>query len=174
MKNEYEIRGEVTAIFINSPKYGQFEALISTNKLDHVKEFPAVWCIRFSKSNNSFYVQGSLPMKDGKVTTKFLHHWVTGVPKGTFVDHRNHDTLDNTDGNLRITDHSKNAQNRKGATANSKSGVRGVYQCGKKWRTYFMVNGVNRTAGSFDNIHDAEQAVIQARLKYMPFSNESI
>ena len=80
----------------------------------------------------------------------------------------------NTDDNLREATHSLNSQNLKGAQSTSKSGVRGVYKSRNKWRTYFMVNGVNRTAGTFETLEEATEAVIQARLKYMPFSNESL
>lgn len=49
-----------------------------------------------------------------------------GVEGKTYVDHINHDTLDNRRVNLRILSGSNNSANRKGANKNSKTGVRNV------------------------------------------------
>jgi hypothetical protein len=92
------------------------------------------------------------------------------------VDHKNHNALDNTDDNLRVCTSAENQQNKKGAYANNKSGIRGVCwkKDNKKWLAHFQINGVKKHIGLFTNIEDAEQAVIEARMKHMPYSQESI
>lgn len=174
MKNDYEIRGDMTAIIINSPKYGRLEALISTNKLDRAKEFPNSWYANWDKIANTFYVVGNLLIGNGKQTLVMFHRWVTNIPRGMVVDHKNHDGLINTDDNLRICTHAENQQNRKGAQMNSKSGIRGVFwnKNAKKWQAHIRLQGKQIYLGRFDDIVDAEQAVIEARLKYMPYSKE--
>lgn len=171
MKNDYEIRGELTAIIINSPKYGRKEVLISTRKLDRAIEFPNSWHIIPSKSANTFYVQGNVPRKRGAAV--LLHRWLTNAPDGMQVDHRNHDGLINTDDNLRICTNAENQQNQKGAMRNSKSGVRGVcwYKRNRKWRAQICIKGRDIFIGDFDEIIDAEKAVKEARAKYMPYAN---
>lgn len=43
-----------------------------------------------------------------------------------YVDHINHDTMNNLKENLRVTTNSKNNQHRKGVNSNSSTGVRNV------------------------------------------------
>lgn len=176
MKNEYEVRGDVTAIIINSPKYGRHETLVSTSKLDLVKEFTGSWYVNWNNSAKSFYVVGNALIVNGKRKSIFLHRWVTNAPCGMVVDHINHDTLDNTFPNLRIITNAQNMQNRKGARSNSKSGIRGVEwdEYKKKWRVRVRVNGSNKHIGYFDTTKEAEQVSVEARSKYMPFSKEAL
>lgn len=172
MKNEYEVRGDVTAIIINSPKYGRHETLISTSKLDRAKEFPSSWHLYWSKCTDSFYVQGNMKQVNGIGKTTRLHRWITNAPIDMQVDHIDHLTLNNVDSNLRILTQRENLQNRKGAQTNSKSGVRGVSwrEDRKKWRAHITINQVFKHIGSFDTIEEAEQAVIDARMHHMPYS----
>ena len=60
MKNDFEIRGDVTAIFINSPKYGTKEVLISTNKLKRAQEIGS-WRVNWNQKAKAFYVQRHIP-----------------------------------------------------------------------------------------------------------------
>lgn len=177
MKNEYEVRGDVTAIIINSPKYGRFEALISTSKLERAQEFPSSWSVAWNKNTNSFYVKGNTPKENGKqrYTTVRIHRWITKAPENMEVDHRNHDTLDNTDSNLRVITNSQNMQNRRGATSISKSGIRGVSwsKYHRMWKATISVSQISKHIGYFRDIEEAEGAIIEARRKYMPYSVEA-
>ena len=176
MKNEYEIRGEITAIIINSPKYGRHEALISTSKLERAKEFPNSWGVMWCETTRSFYVQGHLPRMKVKRKTVRLHRWITQSAVGMQVDHRDHDTLNNTDKNLRVVTRAENMQNYKGAYVNSKSGIRGVSWCKvkKMWHATMSVNKKNKHIGYFDDIDEADHAAVQARMRHMPYSQETI
>ncbi|NRF91510.1 Fis family transcriptional regulator [Paenibacillus frigoriresistens] len=92
------------------------------------------------------------------------------------IDHKNHDTLDNRRSvNLRFSDRSENMQNRKGAPSHSKSGIRGVCFANdrRKWRAQLQVKGRKIHLGSFDDVNEAEKAVLIARAKYMTHSSES-
>lgn len=176
MNNEYEVRGEITAIIVNSPKYGRQVAIISTSKLDRVKEFPNSWYVLCREETSTFYVQGAMPRANGKQKAVLLHRWLTNAPKTTDVDHRNHDGLDNTDKNLRISTRSENQQNRKGARSDNKSsGIRGVTwnKRNNKWISKIKVSGKQIYLGYFTDLSDAERAAVEARAKYMPFSKEA-
>lgn len=175
MKNEYEIRGDVTAIFIDSPKYGRMETLISTEKLNKVREFPNTWCLKVERKIEGFYAFGFLLTPgERQRTTVSLHRWITQSPKKMVVDHINHQTLDNTDGNLRVVTQSENMQNRKGATKTSTSGIRGVSwrKVERKWQAHIRINGKMVTLGLFEKIEDAEICVNIARKEFMPYSQE--
>jgi hypothetical protein len=170
VKNKYEIRGEVTAIFLKSPKYGAMETLISTTKLDMVKEFPNTWRPIYDKSTGLFYVRGSLNRK-----SLAIHRLITNAPFGMQVDHINHDTLNNTDQNIRVITQAQNLQNQRGSQKNSKSGVRGVnwHKHMKKWVAKVKVNRKFVYLGYYHDIEEAERVVKEARARLMPYSNEA-
>lgn len=173
MKNKYEIRGEVTAIFLNSPKYGKMETLISTSKLQRVMEFTESWCAILHESKKMFYVLGHMKINDKKKSIR-LHRWITDAPDGMVVDHFNHDTLDNTDSNLRVCTHEQNMQNLKSATERSKSGSLGVcwHKTSNRWRGTIKIGNKSLHLGSFERKEDAEEAVKYARAVHMPWSIE--
>lgn len=172
MKNNYEIRGDVTAIFLNSPRYGKMEALISTSKLDLVKTFPNKWRPVYEKKTNSFYVFGTLE-RDHRTFTS-LHRWVLGMPKGGEVDHINHDTLDNTDDNLRLLTTAENQQNRNRLMPTNVSGVQNVHwhKPSRKWNVQIRLDGRTRSFGYYDDLEEARKVAIEVRSKLMPFWNK--
>jgi hypothetical protein len=177
MKNEYEIRGDVTAIIMNSPKYGRVETLISTSQLERAQQFGVRWHPFAIKGTQSFYAECNSPMVNGKRSKKIrLHRWITNAPDGMVVDHRNHDTLDNTDSNLRVCTQLENQQNRQGPTRSGKSGIRGVtwHKYRNKWQAAIRINNISIHVGSFADIRDAEEAVKKARADMMPYSLEAI
>lgn len=175
MKNNYEVRGDVTAIFIDSPKFGRYETLISTSDLERVKEFPNTWIIARDKNRNSVYVHAGLTDSRGKQKSVCLHRWITNAPKGMVVDHIDHNTLNNTASNLRIVTNAENQQNRKGAKQSNKSGVRGVswHKKNNKWLVILGIDRERKYFGSFNTVEEAERVAIEARLKYMPYSQEA-
>lgn len=175
MKNKYEIRGEVTALLIKSRKYGNKESLIDTIDLKKADSFPSSWHVNFSKKTKSFYVHGSALLVNGKKTTVCLHRLITNAPDGMCVDHKSHDTLNNMSENLRVCTYSENAQNKKGACKNSKSGIRGVSwsKKAKKWAAAIQIKNKQKHIGYFKKIEDAEKAVKKARKEQMPYSYEA-
>ncbi|SMQ75797.1 AP2 domain-containing protein [Bacillus sp. OV166] len=171
MKNDYEVRGDVTAIFLNSPKYGPLETFIDTQDLPRVQEFPNKWYARWDPSINGFYCVGN-----SKQGTVIMHRWILGAPKNIHVDHYNHETLENVKSNLRLLTNAENQQNRNGAHKQSKSGIRGVYwnKQHKKWRAQIGLNGKDIFLGYFDDIQEAKRIVMDARARNMPFSKEAM
>jgi hypothetical protein len=176
MNNKYEVRGDVTAIILQSPKYGMKETIISTIKLDKAKELLGNWRVGWQKGSNSFYVIAQISMVNGNWKTIRLHRWMTNAPDGMVVDHINSDTLNNTDGNLRICTKAENGQNRIGARIdNRSSGIRGVtwHKSSRKWIACIRINRKLIHLGSFADIKEAEMTAMEARAKYMPFSKDA-
>ena len=176
MKNAIEARGGITAIIINSPKYGRKETLISTNKLERAQDYVGSWGVSWSPKSKTFSILGNLSVGNGKYKRVQLHRWITEAPDGMFVDHINHDTLNNTNDNLRICTNSENQQNRKGSDSDNKSsGIRGVTWNKRhgKWYSQLRVNGKQIHLGCFEKLADARSAAEGARAKYMPFSVEA-
>lgn len=171
MKNKYEIRGNTTAIFIECGD-NVIETIISTNKLDRTKEFPGTWRAQWSAFTQSYYAQGSYKKKAYR-----LNRWVLNTTSDDLlVDHRDHDTLNNTDENLREVTSSENQQNHSGPKSNNKSsGVRGVTWNAQhqKWQVRVGLDKKRTHVGYFKNLDDAEKAAIKARSILHPYSPEA-
>lgn len=173
MKNDYVINDKDVVIFLNRRNGQIFSTHISVEDFDKANDIKGKWCVIWNEITQSFYVQ-SATRTNGKKTTISLHRLITGFIKGMHVDHINHDTLDNRRNNLRIISNSENQQNRKGATRSSTTGIRGVYwsKKSKKWKVQIKVNKVQIHIGYFNSIEEAEHAAIEARSKYMKYSEE--
>lgn len=168
MKNRYEIRGEVTAIFIESPKHGTFETHISTSDLERVKEFKNSWYIKRDKKSRTSYAVSKTTNSEGRTNLLPLHRLITDAPKNLVVDHIDHNGLNNVSSNLRVVTQTKNQQNRGGAQSNSRTGVRGVSfnKLQNKYVVKVTINGKQCTTGYFDNLKDAEESAIKLRSIY--------
>lgn len=87
------------------------------------------------------------------------------IPEGMFIDHMCHNPACVNISHLRLATPKQNVENRSGAQANSKTGVRGVSWDAerRKWASQVMHKGRKYHAGRFDRIEDAEAAVIEKR-----------
>jgi hypothetical protein len=168
MNNKFEIRGDVTAIFLKRRDGTILETLIDTVDLPKAQEFPNLWYAVWREDTQSFCVHGNIRRGGGKRDTHLLHRWITGAKKGQVVDHINHDTLDNRRANLRLVTDLENQQNRIKAQKNNTSGIPGVVWAKdkKRWKAQICVRGTNKHIGYFSKKDDAARAAIHARLKY--------
>lgn len=106
MKNNYEIRGDVTAISINGE--GRIhETLVDTKRL---VELLTIECTIFFSEGYSLF---AIPTEKNKQKRLRLHRFLTNAKTGYEVDHINHNKLDNRLVNLRVVTKSINQQNRK-------------------------------------------------------------
>lgn len=108
-----------------------FETHIDLEDLEKAKAFQRRWCARLFNYSDTPYAICNYYYKDENNITQHttipMQRFVLDVtdPK-IHVDHRDNNPLNNRKYNLRQTDTSSNAQNRKGANSNSKTGVRNV------------------------------------------------
>lgn len=176
MNNRYKVNDDGTATIFIKHKGDILEALISENKLNKILAIKTTWFGHTGGGNNLIYVTGHLKLEDGTAKQLKLHRVLMDAPGDMVVDHINHNTLDNRDENLRLATMSENKQNLIGAHANSKSGIRGVSwdDHAKKWKAVICVEGNIIRCGRFKDINEAEKAVIKARKKYMPYSQEAL
>jgi len=77
----------------------------------NVRDYPRVknykWCAQRVYKKDTFYAVTSINKK-----LIGMHRLIKNAPDNLDVDHRNHNTLDNTDGNLRVCTRKQNLQNK--------------------------------------------------------------
>jgi len=168
IKNEYIIEGNTVKILLNS-KHGDCYTLIDLEDFNKIKDITCKWYLR---NNEDRYAQRTIYLGtvDGKSknTTVRLHDFIMDCPKGMFVDHINHDTLDNRRCNLRLVECKHNDMNRKGANKNNKSGHRNVFwnKAVNQWQVDVCKNYQRHFIGYFDDLDKAVIAAEDARNTY--------
>jgi hypothetical protein len=85
------------------------------------------------------------------------------IPRGMVLDHRCHVPACVNPGHLRLATTKTNAENRRGAQQNNKSGVRGVHRVGNRWHAQVQHHGEKFYVGRFDTIEAAGAAARAAR-----------
>ena len=148
--NSYEINGDITTIFLERKDGSIWETIIDTEDLPKLKKLNYSWHVGYAHCNNEYYTMATIYYinENGKKksTTKNLNSIIMDVSEGYHIDHINNNPMDNRKENLRTTNHSTNAQNRKGANKNSGTGVRNVhlvnrYKGKQVYLVQFMKNG---------------------------------
>lgn len=89
--------------------------------------------------------------------------FVGAIPEGREVDHRCHNRACVNPQHLNLVTRKQNMENQSGAHRNSKTGVRGVYIRGGRFKASMRHNGRTVHVGSFATLHEAESAVIAKR-----------
>lgn len=141
------------------------------DKEDFTKVDAFTWSAHYDPTVPGFYLVSVLVGQTKRKVDIKMHRMLMQEPqKGLVVDHINHDTTDNRKSNLRIVTQAQNYQNKKGAMSTNKLGVLGVRKKGNRYYARFK----QQYLGCFLTLEEAEQAVKQARAKYMPFSQEAL
>lgn len=166
LKNEYEIRGEVSALFMRRKDGSRLQTLVDTEDLERIGALNVCWGAIWNSKSQTSYARGYVPELKSKYV--LLHRFVVNAQGEFLVDHIDHNGLNNRKQNLRIITCSENLLNRRGATARSKSGIRGVRECyDGKWIASIKIQGRSRHLGVFGHKELAEQAfksALQSRI----------
>ena len=117
-----------------------------------------VWSAWQAKPNASWYPFRSFRI-DRACKSTLMHIQIMQPPKGTEVDHRNGNTLDNRRSNLRIATRSQQSMNTRIPTDNT-SGYKGVSWDKQRqlWHSYITVDRQRTTVGFFEELLDAAHA----------------
>jgi hypothetical protein len=103
-----------------------------------------------------------------KVAHRISYTYANGeIPDGMTIDHMCHNRSCVNPDHLRIATTKENGENRKGASGGNISGVRGVswHKPAQKWYARVGHNGKQYNVGLFDDLQEAEAAVIAKRLE---------
>ena len=119
------------------------------------------------KARAFHYASRSIRLDSGKLLAMPMHRVIMDAPKGLFVDHVNHNQLDNRRVNLRLCTHHENARNRT-SSCNSTSKYLGVsWNKGiQKWSAQIRIDGVKTWLGGFASEIDAAHAYDAAARKH--------
>jgi len=155
--NNFEVVGDIIAISLydKNQKIVGF-TIVSIKYLDLVKGY------KWSHTKEGY----AMSYKNNKFI--YLHRLIINAQKGEYVDHINHNTLDNTINNLRICTNAQNLQNHAKLSSVNTSGYIGVYwiKDKNKWRSEIQHNENKVHLGYFINLKDAIMARINAEKEY--------
>jgi len=102
-----------------------------------------------------------------KATTIYLHRFVTQATPDQFIDHKNHNGLDNRQSNLRFCTNSQNIANSAIRLQKKTSQFKGVSwrKSHKRWVAYIRHNGCRKHLGLFADEQQAAFAYNSAATK---------
>lgn len=130
IKNEYEVKGNYVVVKLKKRGGEIYETLIDLGDLTKIKTFNVTWYAAWAKNTRTFYAKCSeykgIVNGKPKYKTHYLHRFIMGENEKYYIDHINHNTLDNRKENLRITLNKQNTKNRKSRNSNNTSGYRNV------------------------------------------------
>lgn len=166
LRNNYRVEGDFAYIELSSAKYGKMETKISLSDLDKAISMPYTWYPKHAAKTDNFYVAANIYVSKKTRTTIKLHRFLLS-PDDSYldVDHINHNTLDNSRENLRVTTPSQNQMNRNRSNKNNRTGVIGVSyrKDSQKYRVRVYRDRKLVFNEEFAELEDAEQASISAR-----------
>lgn len=121
---------------------------------DHEMLMRYTWHAVLASRSGGVKAQASIKNK-----AVLMHRLIMNAPKGTQVDHRNQNTLDNQRGNLRLCTNAQNSYNRR-PHKGSASGFKGVHIMRKlnKWAAEIYKDGEVFYLGLFTDPREAAQA----------------
>ncbi len=133
-------------------------ALVDDEDFEYLNQWK--WFARWDRGTKSFYA-GRSNYTDKKHVA--MHRVIMGLDFGDKVeiDHINHNTLDNTKANLRLTNHIGNAQNRR---------CRGYcfHKQAQKYQAQIKINGKVIFLGLYITKDAARKAYLAAKEIYHP------
>lgn len=167
--NEYKIKGKTTILYLEKKNEEIYETIIDTEDLDRLIKFNSTWHTFYSITAKTNYVAATKRIEESnRYNTVYLHRLLIDAPPNSYVDHINHNTLDNRKKNLRITTNDKNTRHRKSKNSNNKSGYRNVCwsEYDNKWIVQLQLNGKNTVLGYFKDVDEAGKFAEEMRKKY--------
>lgn len=168
--NDYTINGDIATIYIYKKNGEVIETIVDACKLEKLKTLNYRWSADWREAIQNYYIRASVYVYGRKSNKMFyLHQIITdSTSKKHYVDHINHNTLDNRLENLRVSSVSENSAHRKSKNRNNSSGFRNVFwnTSLQKWSVTLSKNYHQIKIGDFNDLIEAAHAAMLAREKY--------
>lgn len=161
MRNDYEVRGDVTAIFLRTRKGAPVEALIDTDDLPTLLQFDVRWRRLQMTAYRCYAVCNPRDMLNLPRTMRMHRFILPHASNRLDIDHINHNGLDNRRSNLRVVSRSVNMLNRNGNDSDNTTGYRGVYwdNAARSFVAEILVGGRRFRTSGYLTVHEAAYAV---------------
>jgi hypothetical protein len=165
MKNQYDLSedGQTVTIWLNR-KGKRYACLIDADDLPKVNAMPNTWFVLMSNKDPKDLCVYSNEQADGKRTAVYLHRLIMDAPSEMYVDHRNHNGLDNRRQNLVVTTMSGVHRHRCNLTTKNNTGHYGVSLYPGNGKYYLQLR-----FGYFDTIEEA----LAARNQFPEYANQA-
>lgn len=130
-------------------------ALIDAADYERVSQY----CWRLHERGGNFYARRAIRVASRKYRYQTLHRFLLDDPSECFIDHINHDGLDNRRSNLRLATPSQNMYNRR-PNRDTSSEYKGVSYAADRglWRAEIRANGARLNLGQYEAPEDAARA----------------
>lgn len=158
--NQYDLSGEYGIGYAPSGEEFYFDL----EDYDKIKDY--YWYVRKGYMCAKNRIIGNSKLENLPQTIR-MNRLVMNCYDDMYVDHKNHNILDNRKSNLRICTAQKNNRNKSISNHNT-SGVTGVswYNNEHKWGAYITINNKHISLGRYNNFEDAVKARKEAEKKY--------
>jgi hypothetical protein len=137
-------RGKVCHIPLGHGRFATIDA----------RDYPRIGKYKWCASNKRGTIYAMRRTKEGR--TVYMHREIRRARKGTFVDHIDHNTLNNRRCNLRVCTAAQNYANM--GPHGGVSGYVGAYPRGKRWEAGITWRGKHYYLGNFDDPVEAAKA----------------
>jgi len=126
------------------------------------------WEARRTRNSPYYAARQDINRSTRKYKLIFMHKEIIEVGDGLFVDHINHNSVDNRKANLRPATQTQNNRNRRKFAGQSNSKYKGVYWKPRleKWVAQIGVNRKVIHLGCFEKEKDAAKAYDEGAKKY--------
>lgn len=163
-KNEHIQEGSIVRIKLTQNQW----ATIDEKNLELINKYK--WRAHWKSNGKTFYA--TTWARDPNTKKRHflsMHRLILGAtdPK-IFIDHINHDTLNNTEANLRLATCSQNLMNKRRSLTNSSSKFKGVSwePDRRKWKAKIKINKKEATLGRFESETEAALCYNNAAIKH--------
>ena len=131
-------------------------AIIDTEDVERIGQY--IW----------YYCMSTGGASSGTAPERVMSRFIMNAPSHLWVDHINHNRLDNRKANLRLATPSQSNANERKPCGSRSSEYKGVsrYKRTGKWRAYIGINGRHLHLGYFDDDTLAARAYNEAATEY--------
>ncbi len=132
---------------------GGFVTLVDDEDFEYLNQFKWHTC----RSCNTWYAVRELIRRNGPTSKIRMHRVIMNPPEGKYIDHINHDGLDNRRSNLRIVTTRENIMNMERGNSTGYLGVKRHYD---KFGAQIRINGKRIWLGRYDTAEEAHNVYI--------------